>query len=68
MAVQTFKLKSSLNKTDKITTSFYPFGLRVRPNEMVEVDLVDAAQDAAFTQADYDVVVDTPAFKPFTQI
>ena len=65
MANQTFKLQ--LDKTDRIfpPAAAHQYGVRVRPGETVEVDLAVGAQDAAFDQSIYDVVVETPHKTPF---
>lgn len=65
MANQTFRLQA--DKTDRVypPNSTVIGGTRIRPNESVEVDLADSAQDAAFDQSKYDVVVETAQHKPF---
>ena len=65
MANQTFRLQS--DKTDRIFPpgANYVGGDRIRPNETVEVDLAIGAQDTAFDQSKYDVVVETAQKKPF---
>lgn len=65
MANATYKLK--LDRTDRIFPPSATFigGVRIRPGETVEADLADAAQDAAFDESKYDVVVSTPHKQPF---
>jgi hypothetical protein len=67
MAAETYRLKN--DRTDRIfpPNTTLVGGIRIRPNELVLVDLAVAEQDNAFDQSKYDLVavpIETP-IQPF---